>query len=77
MKNTHGGVTVKKRQDSVCMGATHLHGCFSGSLNCANGTKSRKASPMNGHQRHALLKCWSHYITENNLINTSKFIEQV
>ena len=35
VKNTHGGVTLK---------VTFFHGCFSGFLNCTNGTKSRKTS---------------------------------
>ena len=37
VKNTHGGVLLK---------VTLLHGCFSRFSNCANGTKSRKASHM-------------------------------
>ena len=47
VKNTHGGVLLLiKLQASTCnfIKVTLLHGCFSRILNCANGTKSRKAS---------------------------------
>ena len=37
VKSTHGGVLLK---------VTLLHGCFSRFLNCANGTKSPKASHL-------------------------------
>ena len=39
VKNTHGGVLI-------LLNLTLLHGCFSRSLNCINGTKSRNASQM-------------------------------
>ena len=37
VKNIHGGVLLLVK-------VTLLHGCFSGFLNCTNGTKSRKTS---------------------------------
>ena len=42
-ENTHGGVSLLVKLQAVIK-VTLLHGCFSHFLNCANGTKSRKAS---------------------------------
>ena len=45
MKSTHGGVLLLvKLKPATLLKVTLLHGCFSCSLNFANGTKSRKAS---------------------------------
>ena len=41
VKNTHGGVLLFVKLQALKV--TFLHGCFSRFLNCANGTKSRKA----------------------------------
>ena len=43
MKKTHGGVLLLVKPATL-LKVTLLHGCFSRFLNCANGTKSRKAS---------------------------------
>ena len=40
VKNTHGGVLLLVKLKTEAL----PHGCFSRFLNCANGTKSRKAS---------------------------------
>ena len=46
MKNTHRGLILLVLKVSL------LHGCFSGFLNCTNGTKPRKASHKeNGKQQ--------------------------
>ena len=42
VKNTHGGVLLLVKLQALKV--TLLHGCFSCSLNCTYGTKSRKAS---------------------------------
>ena len=42
VKNTHGGVLLSVKLQAV--EETLLHRCFSNSLNCTNGTKSRIAS---------------------------------
>ena len=47
VKNTHGGVLLLKScrlKSATLLKVTLLHECFSRFLNCANGTKSRKAS---------------------------------
>ena len=45
IKNNHGGVfLLVKLQLVTLLKAVLLHGCFSRFLNCANGTKSCKAS---------------------------------
>ena len=49
MKNTHGGVLILvKLQAKACKFAklTLLYGCFTGFLNCTNGTKSRNVPHM-------------------------------
>ena len=45
VKSTHGVVLllVKLQAKATLRKVRLLHGCFSGSLNCANGTKSRNA----------------------------------
>ena len=47
VKNTDGGVLLLVKlhaKPAALLKVTLLHGCFSGFLNCANGTKPRKAS---------------------------------
>ena len=48
VKKTHGRVLlfVKLQATATVLKATLLHGCFSGFLNCTNGTKSRNASHL-------------------------------
>ena len=48
VKNTHGGVLILWLQAKpvTLLKLTPLYGCFSGFLNCINGTKSRHAPPV-------------------------------
>ena len=48
VKNTHGGVLLLVKPATL-LKVTLLRGCFSRFLNCANGTKSNKASHMFWH----------------------------
>ena len=45
IKNTNGGVLLLVRLQALLQ-ITLLHGCFSGFLNCTNGTNLRNASRM-------------------------------
>ena len=51
VKNSYGGLLLLvecRLQPSTLLKVTLLHGCFSGSLNCRNGTKLCKVSDYSG-----------------------------
>ena len=67
-KNTHGGVLLKP-----ALLLTLLHGCFSRFSNCANGTKSCKASHLNLNFEHLNLNSleFREHVCETSFINVS------
>ena len=46
MKNTHGGVLLLLKLPATLLKVTLLHSFFSGFLDCAKDTKSRKTSQL-------------------------------
>ena len=50
MKNTYGGAPILG--PATLLKVALLHGCFSRSVNCANGTKSRNTSHLVYIKKH-------------------------
>ena len=63
VENTHGGVLLLvnlKAWPATLTKVTLLHGCFSRSLNCTNGTKARNAPHLDSKQTYVFWSTLSH-----------------
>ena len=71
MKNTHGGVLI------LVLKLTHLHGCFSRFLNCANGTKWPNAPHILGETETILeiIEAWKNKEVVTNEVSLKEIHE--